>query len=68
MGQTTTYTVHGMTCDHCVLSVREEVGEVPGVAAVDVDLGSGRLEVVGDDVDAAAVKAAVEEAGYEVTA
>jgi copper chaperone CopZ len=57
-----------MTCDHCVLSVREEVGEVPGVAAVDVDLGSGRLEVVGDDVDAAAVKAAVEEAGYEVTA
>ena len=68
MQQKTTYTVLGMTCEHCVSSVREEVGEVPGVEGVDVDLGSGRLEVLGDDVDGAAVKAAVEEAGYEVAA
>ena len=64
----TTYTVNGMTCDHCVLSVREEVGEVDGVTAVDVDLDSGRMVVSGDGVDDAAVRAAVEEAGYEVAA
>jgi len=64
----TTYTVNGMTCAHCVLSVREEVQEVDGVRAVDVDLASGRMVVTGDTVDAAAVRAAVEEAGYEVAA
>jgi copper chaperone len=64
----TTYTVIGMTCDHCVLSVREEVEEVDGVTAVDVDLPSGRVVVSGAGVDEAAVRAAVEEAGYEVAA
>ena len=62
-----TYTVTGMTCAHCALSVREEVEEVAGVRAVDVDLTSGRMVVTGD-VDDAAVRAAVEEAGYEVAA
>ena len=62
------YTVNGMTCSHCVLSVREEVGEVDGVEAVDVDLESGRLVVSGAGVDDGAVRAAVEEAGYEVAA
>jgi copper chaperone len=62
------YTVQGMTCSHCVLSVREEVGEVDGVAAIDVELESGRLVVTGAGVDDAAVRAAVEEAGYEVVA
>jgi copper chaperone len=66
--QTRDYTVQGMTCDHCVLSVREEVSEVPGVAAVDVDLSSGRLTVAGDDIDDDAIRAAVTEAGYEVAA
>ena len=64
----TTYTVNGMTCDHCALSVREEVAEVDGVSAVDVDLASGRMVVAGAGVDDAAVRAAVEEAGYEVAA
>ena len=64
----TTFTVNGMTCSHCVLSVREEVSEVAGVAAVDVDLASGRLTVTGAGVDARAVRAAVGEAGYEVAA
>ncbi|HWK25408.1 MAG TPA: heavy metal-associated domain-containing protein [Solirubrobacter sp.] len=59
------YTVSGMTCAHCVLSVREEVSEVAGVQSVDVDLASGRLTVVGE-VDDAAIQAAVAEAGYEV--
>lgn len=60
---TSTYTVSGMTCGHCVSSVTEEVSEVPGVTDVQVDLESGRLTVTGN-ADAAAVTAAVEEAGY----
>ena len=64
--QTTTYTVTGMTCSHCVSSVQEEVSEVAGVESVDVDLASGRLTVSGDAFSDAAVHAAVAEAGYEV--
>ena len=60
------FTVEGMTCAHCVLSVREEVSEVPGVSAVDVGLTSGRMTVSGEHVDEHAVRAAVAEAGYEV--
>jgi copper chaperone len=63
----TTYTVQGMTCEHCKLSVTEEVAEVPTVTAVDVDLATGRMTVTGD-ADAAAVRAAVEAAGYEIAA
>ncbi len=63
-----TYTVSGMTCGHCVLSVEEEVSEVAGVASVTVDLDSGRLEVGGAALSDDAVRAAVAEAGYEVVA
>jgi len=66
MATTATYTVTGMTCGHCVASVKEEVGAVEGVESVDVQLEGGVLTVTGD-VPADAVKAAVEEAGYEVT-
>ncbi len=62
------FTVEGMTCAHCVLSVREEVEEVPGVVGAAVDLASGRLVVRGHDVDDAAVRGAVAEAGYRVVA
>ena len=62
--ETQAFTVEGMTCAHCVLSVREEVSEVPGVSAVDVDLASGRMSVSGRQVDEKAVSAAVAEAGY----
>ena len=58
------YTVHGMTCAHCVMSVREEVGELPGVTSVDVDLATGRLTVTGSDLEDGAIVAAVAEAGY----
>ena len=61
------YTVKGMTCEHCVLSVSEEVSDVAGVQDLGVDLASGRLVVRGD-ADDAAVRAAVAEAGYEVVA
>ncbi|MEV4177146.1 cation transporter [Nonomuraea sp. NPDC049709] len=64
---TVTYTVKGMTCGHCVSSVKEEVSEVAGVTSVEVDLASGLLTVDSDGpVDAAKIVAAVEEAGYEV--
>jgi copper chaperone len=62
---TSTYAVTGMTCEHCVRSVTEEVSEVPGVTGVDVDLANGRVTVSGA-ADADAVRAAVVEAGYEV--
>jgi copper chaperone len=65
--ETRAYTVQGMTCSHCVLSVREEVSEVAGVRAVDVDL-SGRLTITGTEISDDAVRAAVAEAGYEVAA
>ena len=64
---TTSYTVVGMTCGHCVNAVTEEVSAVPGVTGVDVDLASGGLTVTSEaPVDEAVVRAAVEEAGYQV--
>ncbi len=65
---TSTYTVVGMTCDHCVRAVADEVGGVEGVTAVAVDLASGTVTVQSDAVvEGAAIVAAVIEAGYEVT-
>ncbi len=61
-----TYTVTGMTCGHCELSVREEVEELAGVESVRADHTTGTLVVHGNEVDDAAVRAAVAEAGYEV--
>ncbi|WP_440107011.1 heavy-metal-associated domain-containing protein [Streptosporangium sp. H16] len=66
---TTTYTVTGMTCGHCVSSVKEEVGEVAGVTGVDVDLTTGLVTVQSESpIDPARIAAAVAEAGYEVVA
>lgn len=62
------YTVEGMTCGHCVSSVKEEVGEVAGVTAVDVTLETGAVQVTGEDFTDEAVKAAVVETGYKVVA
>jgi copper chaperone len=61
-----TYNVSGMTCSHCVLSVKEEVSEVEGVNSVDVELASGLVTVTGESFDDGAVRAAVTDAGYEV--
>jgi copper chaperone CopZ len=57
-----------MTCEHCVLSVTEEVAEVTGVDGVSVNLAAGALKVTGDGFTDDAVRAAVAEAGYEVVA
>ncbi|MGA2469559.1 MAG: heavy metal-associated domain-containing protein [Solirubrobacteraceae bacterium] len=60
------YTVAGMTCAHCVAAVSEQVSQIPGAEQVEVDLDSGSLVIRGEDIDAAEVKAAVEEAGYSL--
>ncbi|KZF11100.1 cation-transporting ATPase [Rhodococcus sp. EPR-157] len=64
---TTTVTVAGMTCGHCVSSVREEIGSIPGVTAVDVDLASGRVDIDSETpIEQAAIAQAVDEAGYQL--
>jgi copper ion binding protein len=64
---TQTFTVTGMTCGHCVASVTEEVSEIAGVENVDVTLETGQVTVTSaEPVDTAAVRAAVEEAGYQL--
>ena len=62
-----TWTVTGMTCGHCVASVTEEVSEITGVTGVDVVLESGAVTVTSDrTLDEGDVRAAVEEAGYQL--
>jgi copper chaperone len=60
------YTVPGMNCGHCRAAITSEVAKVDGVAGVDVDLDAKRVTVAGDRLDAAAVRAAIDEAGYDV--
>ncbi len=64
---TQVFTVAGMSCEHCVRAVTAEVSKVPGVRAVDVDLGSGAVTVTADrELGESEMAAAVEEAGYEL--
>ncbi|MGW4769047.1 heavy-metal-associated domain-containing protein [Nocardia sp. NPDC004278] len=64
---TSTYTVTGMTCGHCVNSVKTEIGKIDGVTSVDVDLATGAVRVdSAAPLAAADIAAAVDEAGYEV--
>jgi copper chaperone len=61
------FLVTGMTCSHCVTALRAEIGRIPDVERVDVDLESGQVTVgVLGGLDPEAVRAAVEEAGYEL--
>lgn len=59
--------VPGMSCAHCEAAVKGEVTQVSGVESVDVDLDTKLVTVVGRELDLAAVTAAIDEAGYEVT-
>ncbi len=62
-----TYTVAGMTCEHCVASVTEEIGELDGVSAVAVELSTGAVTVTSaQPLDVSDVRGAVEEAGYKL--
>jgi copper chaperone CopZ len=63
--ETLEYTVRGMSCRHCEASVTQEVALVPGVTRVAIDLKRKRVEVHGTELDDAAIRAAIEEAGYE---
>ena len=60
-----TYSVPGMSCDHCKASVMKELLSVPGVEAVDVDLDTKLVVVAGSSLDDASLRAAIDEAGYE---
>ena len=62
---TDTYFVEGMTCEHCVRAVREEISTIEGVSEVDVDLASGQVDVKSEaPIPLETVRSAVEEAGY----
>lgn len=66
---TSTYPVTGMTCEHCVRAVTEEVRRIEGVADITVDLPTGALTISSSQpVEEAAVAEAVEEAGYRLAA
>jgi copper chaperone CopZ len=60
-----TYTVAGLHCSHCEAAVKEELGTVAGVREVDVDLTRKTVAVRGVDLEDAALRAAIGEAGYE---
>ena len=63
----TVITVKGMTCGHCVSAVQKEIGSLPGVTGVDVELDTGMVRVTADHPpDLAALRAAVDAAGYEM--
>jgi len=61
-----TYTVSGMTCEHCVKAVSSEIGSLAEVESVDVDLASGLVTVSGTGFTDEQIRAAVDEAGYEL--
>jgi len=64
---TSTYSVSGMSCQHCVRAVTEEISQITGVTDVAVDLDAGTVTVTSSEpISDSDVKAAVEEAGYEL--
>ena len=62
---TATYRVPGISCEHCTQAVAGAVESVAGVTSVDVDLESKLVTVVGESLDDGALRAAIEDAGYE---
>jgi copper chaperone CopZ len=60
-----TYTVSGMSCAHCKAAVEGEVGSVPGVEFVEADVESKLVVVRGEGLEDGALRAAIDEAGYE---
>ena len=63
--ETRRYTVPGMHCEKCEQAIRDEVGQVAGVEAVEVDSGTKLVTVRGRDVSDEAIRAAIDDAGYE---
>lgn len=59
--------VTGMSCEHCEKAVRAGISAIPGVSQVDVDVASGEDKILAEPApETAAVRAAVEEAGYQL--
>lgn len=67
MSETIAYSVPGVSCEHCRVAITQEVGAATGVETVDVDLEAKTVTVRGSDLDDGALRAAIEEAGYEAT-
>ena len=65
MSETITYRVPAMHCGHCTSAVEREVSQVAGVAAVEANLETKTVTVHGTDLSVEALRAAIEEAGYE---
>jgi copper chaperone len=65
--ETRSLLVTGMSCEHCATAVRAEIGKLDGVTGVDVDVAAGTVRITGSPLPGdAALRAAVEEAGYEL--
>ena len=60
------YAVPGVSCGHCRTAITTEVEKLTGVTSVDVDLDTGRVSVAGEDLDDGAVRAAIDDAGYDI--
>jgi copper chaperone len=63
-----TYTVPGMSCEHCRMAITKEVDKVEGVESVDIDLETKLVTVRGESVQDETIRAAIGEAGYEIAA
>ncbi|WP_352420306.1 copper ion binding protein [Proteiniborus sp.] len=61
-----TLTVEGMSCQHCVKAVKSALSQLEGVRSVEVDLAAKKVDVEGDNLQDEVLKAAIEDAGYEV--
>jgi copper chaperone len=65
MAETLTYSVPGVHCAHCEAAIKQEVGAVPGVETVDVDLDAKEVTINGSGLEDARLRAAIDEAGYD---
>jgi copper chaperone len=65
VSETRTYSVPAIHCEHCGMSIREEVSEVDGVEDVEVNLESKVVTVRGRELSDERLRAAIEEAGYD---
>ncbi|MGB6581290.1 MAG: heavy metal-associated domain-containing protein [Streptosporangiaceae bacterium] len=64
--ETRSILVTGMSCDHCANAIRAEIGRLPGVTEIDVDVVAGKVRITGEPLPGdTALRTAVEEAGYE---
>jgi copper ion binding protein len=64
--QTITYSVPGISCEHCRTAIDTEVSRLEGVTTVDVDLEAKKVAVTGPGLDDDAIRSAIDDAGYDV--